>query len=220
MPGFQNAESTDALRIRVLCISILLRVQFFKDFLLSWFWNPSSDPESVVFLGFIRRINKEFGREGYEPVVLLERHVPLYERVAFYTLAEACVVTAVRDGMNLIPYEYIVCREGGGGGAGSGGGDTPPMSVGVGVNRSTVGSESKKSMLVVSEFIGCSPSLSGAIRVNPWNTEAVAEAMNAAITMPHTEQRMRHEKHYRYVATHTVTYWAQSYMSDLERTCK
>lgn len=26
-------------------------------------------------------------------------------------------------------------------------------------------------MLVVSEFVGCSPSLSGAIRVNPWSLE-------------------------------------------------
>ena len=26
----------------------------------------------------------------------------------------------------------------------------------------------KNSMLVVSEFVGCSPSVSGAIRVNPW----------------------------------------------------
>ena len=29
----------------------------------------------------------------------------------------------------------------------------------------------KRSMIVVSEFIGCSPSLSGAIRVNPWNVQ-------------------------------------------------
>ncbi|GLJ28764.1 hypothetical protein SUGI_0567020 [Cryptomeria japonica] len=54
----------------------------------------------------------------------------------------------------------------------------------------------KKSMLVVSEFIGCSPSLSGAIRVNPWNIEAVADAINAALTMPVAEQQLRHEKHY------------------------
>lgn len=33
--------------------------------------------------------------------------------------------------------------------------------------------EKRHSMLVVSEFVGCSPSLSGAIRVNPWSIEAV-----------------------------------------------
>ncbi|GJY40333.1 alpha,alpha-trehalose-phosphate synthase [UDP-forming] 6 [Tanacetum coccineum] len=35
-------------------------------------------------------------------------------------------------------------------------------------------------MLVVSEFIGCSPSLSGAIRVNPWDIDSFADAMDNA----------------------------------------
>ena len=41
----------------------------------------------------------------------LERHVPLHERMAFYSIADVAVVTATRDGMNLVPYEYIVCRQ-------------------------------------------------------------------------------------------------------------
>ncbi|KAF6166450.1 hypothetical protein GIB67_038187 [Kingdonia uniflora] len=51
-------------------------------------------------------------------------------------------------------------------------------------------------MLVVSEFIGCSPSLSGAIRVNPWDIDAVAEAMYFALLIPEAEKQLRHEKHY------------------------
>lgn len=152
------------------------------------------------------RVNEEFGNESYKPVVLLERAVPFYERIAFYTIAECCVVTAVRDGMNLIPYEYIVCREGGAEIEGSSEYSTvPPV---------------KKSMLIVSEFIGCSPSLSGAIRVNPWNIEMLADAMNNAITMKEPDQHLRHEKHYKYVSTHDVAYWSRSFMMDLERTCR
>jgi trehalose 6-phosphate synthase/phosphatase len=49
---------------------------------------------------------------GYTPVVYLERHVPLHERIAFYSVADVAVVTATRDGMNLVPYEYVVCRQG------------------------------------------------------------------------------------------------------------
>ena len=43
-------------------------------------------------------------------------------------------------------------------------------------------------MLTVSEFIGCSPSPSGAIRVNPWNIDAEAEAMEYASTVPEPEK--------------------------------
>ncbi|GAY34803.1 hypothetical protein CUMW_013430 [Citrus unshiu] len=150
-----------------------------------------------------KRINETFGRPGYEPVVFIDKPVTLSERAAYYTIAECVVVTAVRDGMNLTPYEYIVCRQG--------------------VSGSESSSESsapKKSMLVVSEFIGCSPSLSGAIRVNPWNIEATAEAMHEAIQMNEAEKQLRHEKHYRYVSTHDVAYWARSFFQDMERTCK
>ena len=37
--------------------------------------------------------------------------MPLHERMAFYSVSDAAVVTATRDGMNLVPYEYIVCRQ-------------------------------------------------------------------------------------------------------------
>lgn len=84
-----------------------------------------------------------------------------------------------------------------------------------------IGSESPRtSALVVSEFIGCSPSLSGAIRVNPWDINAVADALNLAITMPSGEKQLRHEKHYRYVSSHDVAYWAKSFVQDLEYSCK
>ncbi|XP_060201246.1 probable alpha,alpha-trehalose-phosphate synthase [UDP-forming] 7 [Lycium barbarum] len=149
-----------------------------------------------------KRINKQFGKPGYEPVVYIDRPISSSERMAYYSIAECVVVTAVRDGMNLTPYEYIACRQG--------------MS---GLEADSDADGPKKSMLVVSEFIGCSPSLSGAIRVNPWNVEATAEAMNEAISMAEPEKQLRHEKHYRYVSTHDVGYWARSFLQDMERTC-
>jgi trehalose 6-phosphate synthase/phosphatase len=152
------------------------------------------------------RVNEEFGNEHYEPIVLLERVVPLFERIAYYTIADCCVVIPVRDGLNLIPYEYIVCREG-----------APELIASANYPQESI---VKRSMLIVSEFIGCSPSLSGAIRVNPWNIEMVAEAMNSAITMKDSDQHLRHEKHYKYVSIHDVAYWSRSYMVDLERTCQ
>ncbi|KAG0494193.1 hypothetical protein HPP92_005187 [Vanilla planifolia] len=144
-----------------------------------------------------KRINRQFSSNNYSPVILINEPISVEERIAYYTIAECVIVTAVRDGMNLTPYEYVVSREG------ASGDDGP-----------------KKSMLVVSEFIGCSPSLSGAIRINPWNIDTTAEAVNEAISMDDSEQKLRHEKHYRYVSTHDVAYWSRSIMHDLERACR
>ncbi|KAK8923733.1 Alpha,alpha-trehalose-phosphate synthase [UDP-forming] 6 [Platanthera zijinensis] len=153
----------------------------------------------------VKRINDMFGAEpGYDPVIMIDSPLPFYERAAYYAVAECCLVTAVRDGMNLIPYEYVVSRNG-----------NERLDRALGRDRETP----RKSVLVVSEFIGCSPSLSGAIRVNPWNIDAVADAMDSALEMPEPEKQLRHEKHYRYVSTHDVGYWANSFLQDLERTC-
>ncbi|GMH01624.1 hypothetical protein Nepgr_003463 [Nepenthes gracilis] len=151
------------------------------------------------------RINEIYGSPNYEPVILIDRPVARFEKSAYYAVAECCLVNAVRDGMNLVPYKYIVCRQG-----------THLLDQAMGIKEDT----SHTSTLVVSEFVGCSPSLSGAIRVNPWDIDAVAEALNLALTMPYPERRLRHEKHYRYVSSHDVAYWARSFVQDLVRACK
>ncbi|XP_051187465.1 alpha,alpha-trehalose-phosphate synthase [UDP-forming] 6 [Lolium perenne] len=153
----------------------------------------------------VKRINDAFGQPDYEPVILIDRPLQFYERMAYYVVAECCLVTAVRDGMNLIPYEYIIARQG-----------NENIDRILGLSPST----RKKSMLVVSEFIGCSPSLSGAIRVNPWNIDSVADAMDSALEIPEGEKVLRHEKHHKFVSTHDVGYWANSFLQDLERTCQ
>ncbi|XP_038878921.1 probable alpha,alpha-trehalose-phosphate synthase [UDP-forming] 10 isoform X1 [Benincasa hispida] len=152
-----------------------------------------------------KRINKVFSCPGYEPVILIDHPIPPHEKIAYYVLAECCIVNALRDGMNLIPYEYIVCRQG-----------TSKMDEVLEVSPNSP----HTSTIVVSEFIGCSPSLSGAVRVNPWDFDAVADALYAAVTMPALEKQLRHEKHYRYVSSHDVAYWARSFLQDLERACR
>jgi trehalose 6-phosphate synthase/phosphatase len=144
------------------------------------------------------RVNARFGTPGYTPIVMINRPVSVHEKAAYYAAAECCVVSAVRDGLNRIPYIYTVCRQ----------------------ESTALGDAPKRSVIVLSEFVGCSPSLSGAIRVNPWSVDSVAEAMNSALMMSEAEQRMRHEKHYKYVSTHDVAYWARSFDQDLQRACK
>lgn len=57
------------------------------------------------------RIKKTFGHLGYEHVVVIDRPIPFYKIITFYTIVECYVVTIMRDGMNLTPYKYIVCKK-------------------------------------------------------------------------------------------------------------
>ncbi|KAL7093185.1 hypothetical protein ACP275_11G027300 [Erythranthe tilingii] len=143
--------------------------------------------------------NRKYGDKEYQPIVCVKGPISFQEKVAYYSISECAVVTPVRDGMNLVPYKYTVSRQG--------------------CLDETGNVAPKKSVIIVSEFIGCSPSLSGAIRVNPWNISSVVDAMILGITMKDSEKELRHEKHYKYIASHDVSYWSRSFDQDLERAC-
>lgn len=151
-----------------------------------------------------KEINEKYGKPGYEPIVFIHDSVSTMEKVAYYSISDCCLLNAVRDGMNLVPYKYTVSRQG-----------SPVVDAALGIDSSMP----KKSVIIVSEFVGCSPSLSGAIRVNPWNVEQVAEAMHGAILMDDKEKHLRHEQHYKYISSHDIAYWAKSFNQDLMRAC-
>jgi trehalose-6-phosphate synthase len=58
-------------------------------------------------------INGRWGSATWQPVLSLSRGFPLTELVALYLAADLCLVTPLRDGMNLVAKEYVLCREDG-----------------------------------------------------------------------------------------------------------
>ena len=161
--------------------------------------NSGKDIEEVrrEAYGTANRINHIYGSCGYQPVILIDRPVDQCEKSAYYAASECCIVNAVRDGMNLVPHMYIVFRQG---------------STAMDEARGIISHSRQTSVLIISEFVGCSPSLSGAIRINPWDISSVAEAMRSAVSMDDSSRQLRHEKNYSYVQSHDVAYWARSFL--------
>lgn len=68
------------------------------------------------------------------------------ELCALYAVTDVAMVTSLRDGMNLVSYEYVACQTDNAG------------------------------VLILSEFAGAAQSLgAGAILVNPWNINDMAQ---------------------------------------------
>ena len=135
---------------------------------------------------------------------LIDRPVDQCEKNAYYAASECCIVNVVRDGMTLVPHMYIICGQG----------------------SSTVDEASgimsyfpRTSVLIIYEYVGCSPSLSGAIRINSWDISSLAEAMHSAVTMDNSLRQLRHEQNYSYVQSHDVAYMARSFLHSMERAC-
>ena len=73
-------------------------------------------PEFAAVAAGARRltdeINRRYGDAAWQPVRLLAERVPHRQILALYRLADACVVSSLRDGMNLVAKEYVACRGG------------------------------------------------------------------------------------------------------------
>ncbi|MDR0432956.1 MAG: trehalose-6-phosphate synthase [Bifidobacteriaceae bacterium] len=133
----------------------------------------------------VGRINGDFGTLTQVAVQYLHQSQPFEEMVALYLAADVLLVTALRDGMNLVAKEYVAAC----------------------VDQSGV--------LVLSEFAGAADELTQAIIVNPHDIDSMKESMLRAATMPAIERRRRMRALRRRVKDRDVAYWASSFLSAL-----
>lgn len=137
----------------------------------------------------VGRINGRYSKVDNIPVHYLNRSVPFIELCALYSLADVALVTPLMDGMNIIAKEYIANKE-----------------------------DADRGILVLSEFAGVSEELFNAIRVNPYDTDEVSEAIERAINMPAEEQRKRLDSMIERILGYDAARWATTFLRDLEAT--
>ncbi|KAJ3285942.1 Trehalose-6-P synthase/phosphatase complex synthase subunit [Rhizoclosmatium sp. JEL0117] len=135
----------------------------------------------------VGRINGKFGTVTFMPIHFVHKSVNFEELVAVYSVADACVVSSTRDGMNLVSSEYIACQE------------------------------EKHGVLILSEFAGASQSLNGSIIVNPWNVEELANAFHDALTMSEEQKLANYNKLNRYVNKYTASHWGSAFVTELKQ---
>ncbi|OAY78691.1 alpha,alpha-trehalose-phosphate synthase [UDP-forming] 1 [Ananas comosus] len=137
----------------------------------------------------VGRINGRFGTLTAVPIHHLDRSLDFYGLCALYAVTDVALVTSLRDGMNLVSYEFVACQG------------------------------EKKGVLILSEFAGAAQSLgAGALLVNPWNITEVAASICYALEMSSDEREKRHRHNYAHVTTHTAQDWAETFVSELNDT--
>lgn len=76
--------------------------------------------------------------------------------------------------------------------------------------------EEDPGVLVLSEFAGSAQSLgAGSIIVNPWDVEAVANALKQALSMDLAQRQQRQRHCQRIISRNTVQRWANTFVSGL-----
>jgi len=134
------------------------------------------------------RINGAYGEADWTPIRYINRAYSRTALAGFYRGARAALVTPLRDGMNLVAKEYIAAQD--------------PEDPGV---------------LVLSRFAGAAHECTDALLVNPYDTEAVASALNRALAMPLDEPRARHRAMYETLLQNDIARWAERFLGALTR---
>jgi trehalose 6-phosphate synthase len=133
----------------------------------------------------VGRINGDYDTMGHTAIRYLHQAYPREEMVALFLAADVMLVTALRDGMNLVAKEYVASRI------------------------------DNRGVLVLSEFAGAADELGSAILINPHDIDGLKEAIMRAIDMPGAEQGRRMRALRRRVREHDVEDWSQDFLDAL-----
>jgi trehalose-6-phosphate synthase len=123
---------------------------------------------------------------GWKPIEYIEGRVTPATLVAYYRMADLTLVTSVYDGMNLVAKEYVASQ----------------------VDEAGV--------LVVSHLAGAAEELGGALVVNPYDQEGMADSIRRALEMPEGERRERMRQMRLHLSTHDIYHWAENCLRDVD----
>jgi len=115
------------------------------------------------------------------------RRMEFTERTSLFSVADVLVNSAVRHGLNLVPFEFVLC------------------------------SQTKKGGFVCSEFLGCSRALPGAVKASPWRDEDLARAIHKLLHQEAHERSFWHQLQVDFCKSNTVFSWAENSLLDMKK---
>ncbi|KAL4900098.1 hypothetical protein BDW74DRAFT_103578 [Aspergillus multicolor] len=122
----------------------------------------------------VGKINGEHSTPDGSPIIYLHHSVPFTDLTALYRIADICLITSRRDGMNLVAAEYVACQK------------------------------DRYGVLVLSELAGAAAFMSkGSITFNPSSAQQLADAIYQAATMSQAEKKRGYEQLEEFVLTNT-----------------
>lgn len=131
----------------------------------------------------IGHINGKYGSLHSQPIEHYQMRIPKDEYFALLRVGDLGIITSVRDGMNTTALEYVVAQK---------------------YNHSP---------LILSEFSGSTSVLKDALIVNPWDSVAVARAINDGLTS--TDEQKEHWQSKLIKSVSPIQKWTSTFLKEL-----
>jgi trehalose 6-phosphate synthase len=132
-------------------------------------------------------INEKWAIKDWQPIILFKKHLDLEDLLTYYKAANACIVSSIHDGMNLVAKEFVASRS------------------------------DEKGVLILSKFTGSARELEQALLINPIATDQFADAIKQALEMPAEEQTERMRKMRETIKENNVYRWAGKIVSEMKK---
>jgi trehalose 6-phosphate synthase len=136
----------------------------------------------------VGRVNGHYGEAAWTPIRYVNRSHSRTALAGLYRSSRAALVTPLRDGMNLVAKEYIAAQD--------------PEDPGV---------------LILSRFAGAAVECQAALLVNPYDQEAMAGAIDQALSMPLDERKARHGALIKVLSENDIKHWGTRFITALAR---
>ncbi len=128
-----------------------------------------------------------FANYNWTPIRYLGRSFARQRVLGLLAISRVAFITPLRDGMNLVAKEYIAAQDA----------DDPGV-------------------LVLSRLAGAAEELDGALLVNPYDIDGVAERLAYALSMDIEERRDRWHRMMAQIRKHDIVAWREAFLGALE----
>jgi trehalose 6-phosphate synthase len=135
--------------------------------------------------GTVGHINGTYDTIENTAVRYLHHSYPVEEMVALYLAADVMLVTALRDGMNLVAKEYVTARK------------------------------DNNGALVLSEFAGAADQLKQALLMNPHDIDGLKDTIMRAVNMSPKDAARRMRAMRKQILEHDVDHWSADFLTAL-----
>ncbi|KAL3463784.1 glycosyltransferase family 20-domain-containing protein [Aspergillus heterothallicus] len=156
--------------------------------------STTEQPELEAMISdIVMRINSTHSTLAHQPLVFLKQDLAFPQYLALISVADAMMITSLREGMNLTSHEFVYCQDG------------------------KYGAQ-KYGSLILSEFTG-SASVFGnhALLVNPWDYHQCADAINTALSRNEDERQRVWTQLHQSVLQNSTSNWVKSFSETLAK---
>ena len=191
--GLDRIDYTKGIPERLLAVDRLLekhpslkgKIVFLQMGVISRIHIPRYRELNDEVNNLVEDINWKHSTVDWDPIIMARRHLTFNELVALYRMCDACVVSSLHDGMNLVAKEFI---------------------------SSAV---DENSTLLLSQFTGAARELEGAVLINPYDREEFADSIYKALNFGREERRRRMKKMRFTIQQNNIYRWAGKMLSTL-----